>query len=377
MVRKRIASALVLAAVYATQAGHGSCSGDLLHDSGFDIWCGDQLCSWQVDKGTVRQAPTWHQGDLGVELVGDEVAISQRSEARDLACVRFDLVADIALDASVVLEMDVYDDGEVDFSERLPTAAWQQLSYRVVMPARSQGVRFRIRKRGGGRAVLAQIRAREESECDGTPLAQPAAPLGASCWGVEDDAIVTADDWCASGTCAPASPGAAITATCAGCGADGDCGDGQVCGLASRVARFLDPYRSCVASGSRGLGERCAGDGECRAGVCCAGVCSDCCPGDGRSCPDGAACQAVAVAGLVTPPAQCDPAGGTRASGAGCLRGEDCASGRCAGENPLRVCLVDGRLCEADADCPPDGSPEADDEPGTCAALGVARGTCD
>ena len=32
------------------------------------------------------------------------------------------------VEATVVLEMDLYDDGEVDFSERLPTASWENLT---------------------------------------------------------------------------------------------------------------------------------------------------------------------------------------------------------------------------------------------------------
>ena len=56
----RLSSAILLASLYLTQAGNKSCSGDLLNDSGFDLWCGDELCSWQVEKGTVEQAPTWH-----------------------------------------------------------------------------------------------------------------------------------------------------------------------------------------------------------------------------------------------------------------------------------------------------------------------------
>ena len=73
-----------------------------------------------------------------------------------------------------------------DFSERLPTASWERLSYLVAMPERYQGITFRLRKEGGGRAVLAQIRAREAEECEGAPLAQPVSPLGAGCWDTDD-----------------------------------------------------------------------------------------------------------------------------------------------------------------------------------------------
>ena len=369
--RNRLAAAILYLAVYAGAAGHGECSGDLLHDSGFDLWCGEELCSWQVEKGAVAKAPTWHESDLGVELVGEEVVISQRIDESNVPCVLFDLVGDIDLEANVVLEMDLYDDGEVDFSQRLPTASWENLTYLVAMPERFDGIRFRLRKSGGGRAVLAQIRAREESVCDGTPLAQPAAPLGAGCWG--DGELELADDACASESCAVAGP---LSAVCSECGESADCGEGQVCGVETRVESFLSPYRTCVAEASRGLGERCAGDDECATGVCCEWTCSDCCAADERACPDGADCVPGEADGWVGPPSQCDPGGGSRESGAACLADADCASGRCAGGEPLKVCRSDGRLCDGHPDCPDDGSQD-EGEFGTCEEIGVARGICD
>jgi hypothetical protein len=379
MVRNRLATALFFAAVYATQAGHDSCSGDILHDSGFDLWCGEELCSWQVEKGEVRQAATWHPDDSGVELVGDEVSISQRSEVQGVACVRFDLVADIELEATVVLEMDLFDDGVIDYSQQLPTAAWQDLSYLVPMPDRFQGIRFRLRKSGGGRAVLAQIRAREEEACDGAPLAQPPVPLGGFCGGEPaGEELPLEGDLCASGVCALSlANGWLWPAVCSGCDETGDCGDGEVCGVESRVEPFLDPYRACVPAASRGLGELCMSDGECATGVCCGGACSDCCAADGRACPDQRTCGQRAVDDVhLVDASQCDPAGGTSAAGAACLVDADCASGRCSGGDPLQVCLEDGRLCDQDPDCPPDGTHD-EDEFGTCAPIGVTRGTCD
>ena len=368
---RRFRTAIFFALVYATQAGNDSCSGDLINDSGFDLWCGDELCSWQVEKGAVAKAPTWHERDLGVELVGDEVVLSQRIDDANIGCVLFELVADIDLDATVELEMDLYDDGEVDFSGRLPTASWEKLEYRVAMPERFQGIRFRLKKSGRGRAVLAQIRARDVTECGGPVLDQPIAPLGASCWG--DGELELADEACESETCAVAGP---LAAVCSDCGDAADCADGQVCGVETRVESFLTPYRTCVPEASRGLGERCAGDDECATGVCCEWTCSDCCAADDRACPDGADCVPGDEDGWIGPPSQCDPGGGTRASGAACLADADCASGRCAGGDPLKVCRADGRLCDDHPDCPNDGS-QVENDFGTCEAIGVTRGTCD
>jgi hypothetical protein len=354
---------LLLAALYLSQAGHNNCSGDILHDSGFDLWCGEELCSWKVEAGQARRSPTWHPDDLGVELIGDQVVISQRSDVRAVPCVLFDLVADIDLDATVTLEMDLFADGEVDFSERLPTASWERLSYLVAMPERYQGITFRLRKEGGGRAVLAQIRAREAEECEGAPLAQPVSPLGAGCWDTDDEDLPLRGEWCASGTCAPSRP---LVVVCSECADAGDCGEGMVCGVESAVPPFLDPYRTCIAAASRGLGELCWADDECSTAVCCGGVCSDCCSDDERGC---ASCGSRVIGGAE----QC--AAGSAASGAACLVDDDCAGGTCTGGDELRVC-ADGRRCDDDQDCPPDQTQEHD-EFGTCNRIGVSSGTCD
>jgi hypothetical protein len=381
---RQFTTVLLALATYLTQAGHGACSGDLLHDSGFDLWCGEELCSWQVEKGEIRQAPTWHPDDLGVELVGDDVAIAQRTSASNHSCVLFELVADIELDASVTLEMDLYDDGEVDFSQRLPTARWEHLTYQVVMPDRYQGIQFRLRKEGPGRAVLAQIRARRETECEGAPLEQPLGPLGASCAAVisgpdGESEIIADHDLCRSGLCAVTQLPTFLPLVCSECEEDDDCGSG-VCGMADPAATFLAPYRSCVAPDSRALGDLCFAGGECSTGVCCRGVCSTCCTSSSTGCDGGRSCGSAAhdtpVPGRWIAPMQCDPQGGTGPAGEACLSDLDCASGRCAGDRDLRICLQDGRGCQQDTDCPFDGSQEHD-EFGTCYALGTAGGTCE
>lgn len=144
----------------------------IIEDSGFDIWCDGEPCRWEVEQGDVAQAPTWHKRDHGVELLGDPAAISQLQMESHITvdCIRFDLLADIEETASVVLEMDFYDDGEVEFSQIIPTSDWAPLSYVVTPPAKFEMIRFRIRKTGSGRAVLADITA-EDTRC--TNVAAP------------------------------------------------------------------------------------------------------------------------------------------------------------------------------------------------------------
>lgn len=140
---------------------------DVLDDPGFDLWCDDQLCSWQLESGSVARVPTWHESDFGVELVGPDVAISQPAARNDFSCLRFELIADIEETAEVTLELDFSIDGEVEHAQRIPTSDWQQLSYQVRMPETFDSLLFRIRKRGHGRAVLAEIAALSEGDCSG------------------------------------------------------------------------------------------------------------------------------------------------------------------------------------------------------------------
>ena len=62
--------------VVASQMGATKC-GQVLRDPGFDLWCGDELCAWKVERGDVKRVATWHEADAGVELVGGDVAIEQ------------------------------------------------------------------------------------------------------------------------------------------------------------------------------------------------------------------------------------------------------------------------------------------------------------
>jgi hypothetical protein len=335
-----------------------------------------------VERGATRKAPTWHQSDLGVELLGDDVVLSQLADVDDNAgtCILFDMVADVASDATVTFSMDLFGDGEVDYQRQLPTSGWALLTYVVRAPARYQGIVFRLAKSGPGRAVLAQMRARavDDDECRGAEaLDQPAVPLGGACYGFDPDNPFAGDpDLCESGVCWVAVPAAYLPLACSECDADADCAGG-VCGVAARVPRFLDPYRACVAPASRALGELCYADDECATGVCCGGVCSGCCEADGRECADGRACEGAARGDELAGPSQCDPGGRSGGPGEPCLADEDCASGECGGDEVLRVCPADGRLCAEDADCPPDQAAAAEErEFGSCVALGTAGGSC-
>ncbi len=172
---------LALLAVCAlSQLGASDCGGEVLQDPGFDLWCGDQLCSWQVVRGDVRRVGTWHEGDSGIELLGPDSAISQESDVSSGvgSCMLFSLVTNVDERAEAFLDIDLDADGTFERRERIPTSRWQPVSFALSLAPPYRGIRFELGKRGSGTAVLAQIAAELSSGCGGLePIVS--APPGA------------------------------------------------------------------------------------------------------------------------------------------------------------------------------------------------------
>lgn len=353
--------ALAIAAVFLLP-GYSSCD-PIIPNNGFDLWCDDTLCDWDVEKGEIAKVSTWHERDYGVEMIGD-AAISTLSDVAStdgVDCLRFDLLADIEPSAEVTLQMDIYDDGIVDWERPIPASEWANLHYLVHMPDNYQGLRFRISKTGSGRAVLAQIAAEDAVGCDGPTLAIDDQPDGAYC---------SDSEMCASGLCATQVSSFALGDVCGECMTDDDCTPGDVCGAQAPDGEpFLDLYRACGAPARHALGERCVGDGECESGICHETVCS--------TCRTNADCDAGAGTCFVRDrtdeltywlaPHQCAPNGALAETGTACLIDGDCASGACEGGDALSVCQLDGRVCAADTDCPDDLQ---------CVTIGITGGAC-
>ncbi|HVV86854.1 MAG TPA: hypothetical protein VHE35_27640 [Kofleriaceae bacterium] len=182
---RTVLTSLLLAGAVFGSMGATNC-GQIIDDSGFDLWCGPDLCKWQVEEGEIRKVPTWHASDAGVELLGTEAKISQLTDVNnfDGTCVRFQMVVDVDEAVDLRLQMDVWGDGTYEYDERIPTSDWRALTYLVRMPATYDGVRFRLYKQGTGRTVLANIGAEiaDDSECT-TPalvVTPPAAAPGAA-----------------------------------------------------------------------------------------------------------------------------------------------------------------------------------------------------
>jgi len=159
------------------------CGESIVKDPNFDLWCGETLCNWQVEQGRIARAPTWHERDYGVDLIGDSVLLSQRGEFGDdrPSCLAYDLLADIDGKAQVELEMDFDADGTVEFTQVLPLGAWQTLAYKAPAPSWYRAIKFSIRKNGEGHATLARIRVGADIDCQGPVPSTINRPAGAPC----------------------------------------------------------------------------------------------------------------------------------------------------------------------------------------------------
>ncbi len=356
-----------------SQLGATDC-GEVLRDPGFDLWCGEVLCSWKVVRGEARRVGTWHENDSGIELVGPDSAISQTSpvNSSDGSCIKFSLVTNVEEAAEVFLDVDLEADGTVERSERIPTAKWQPVSFLLAMKPPYDGIRFEIRKRGTGTAVLAQIDAETSTECGGLePIDPGPRPVGAGCLDAAD---------CASSLCGESSTGGAASGfgVCLGCDATHACNVGETCGVGDALSATLAVPTTCVPTGSRALAERCLGDAECASGKCsnasaALGTCSAC---EATSDCGGAACGPAWSSELgfgiqVDGPSVCRPGEHAGITGGACGADADCASNHCAG-TPYKQCS-DGRPCETPANCPV-GNGLA---PGACTPVGIQCGRCD
>ncbi|CAN5457656.1 hypothetical protein BH11MYX1_BH11MYX1_40190 [soil metagenome] len=363
-------SRLIFAVVAISQMGATDC-GNALDDPGFDVWCGENLCSWKLERGLVVKVPTWNEGDPGVELLLDGTAIEQLSpvDSHDGSCLEFDMIANIEENAQVALNVDVFGDGTIEYTETIPTSRWAPLAFKLPIAGTYRGIRFELTKAGTGRAVLAQIGAKLATDCGSIPAIHPAtAPLGAPC----------PDSGCTDGTCVQTVFGG----LCMGC-TGSSCSTGETCGAGDPTSPLRELPRTCEPTGSRELGEQCVADGECGSGICNFGFvqptfepgggygnCSAC-RTSGAACANGATCVASWPAGGgLHAPFICAAGTAAGASGTPCGANSDCTSGACNGTE-RKQCDVDGRECATASDCPFDGLHNT-----ACSTVGVQGGRC-
>ncbi len=364
----RIAAVVLGAVMFMATTGEGCERTNVALNSRFQLWCAEELCDWELEQGDIERVPTWHRQDWGVELVGDDVAISQALDLRHTEAGTLDLriLAKVQRDALLTLEADFMDDGIIESRWTRSPLDWETWAVTISTPIWFQGVRLRLRKTGPGRVILADFKAFVEEGSTRDPLPITNLPDGAQCLSDAD---------CASGLCAETSGGPLLlfSAICGQCALDTTCPAGQVCGIEQQG--LISP--ACGAPARHLMGELCMGNAECTTGLCCGGICSSCCvDGDcetGETCADRRTIdEPGADYGWAVLPRVCSPGAGLRVDGEPCLENDDCASNTCSDQGVLQACEGTGRTCQDDADC----VQNADFE-GSCLRIGVAGGVCD
>jgi len=308
------------------------CDEELIDDATFRLWCGNSLCSWKLDEGSVRQAPTWHKNDLGVELVDAPTTISQDLKGT-AKCLAFTTIADVDPSAQVSVAIDFNGDGVIDWEQPIAATKFKESKTEVTSPRTAVATtppRIFLKKKGTGRAVLAQIRLQGHSRCTAPPLRLKDLPLASACSHAADD---------------------------------------------------KEPS-------------------ECKSGVCCEGICAECCvkPNAFDFVRDGGSEFAVATPPTVlcagdevcerrdvkhfsfiteTVPLQCNPGRNLRKTGAICLGDDDCESNSCEGASSTAFTPRGIGLDSEDAEarrCPSD-FPDAGGREG-CEFVRVQEGRC-
>jgi hypothetical protein len=200
----RVRQSLYRVALAAAIAGCGGAESAASANPMLQRWCDAHPCAWDV-HGEVKRVGTWHPDDFAAELVSDDASLSQlRADHAPARCLLFSLMAQVDERASAFLELDFLDDGDVEFSARIPKSDWEVRTFAIAAPTWYEGVRFTIRKAGPGRVILAELNVTlAQSGCPTTPLALDDRPLddrpsGAGCEN---------DSQCTSGHCPILSAG--------------------------------------------------------------------------------------------------------------------------------------------------------------------------
>ncbi|MCB9656950.1 MAG: hypothetical protein H6726_04800 [Sandaracinaceae bacterium] len=244
-----------------------------VEDPSFQAWCGDTLCAWDVEAGRIARVGTWHPSDYGVDLVETPTVLSQvtgkptseRMDADGLdvepaevqsvcdafgglytastneclwqvssgtaGCLRFEVIADVEDSAQVQIEVDYGADGSVDHTQPMVASDWEPVSFLTSVPTWPGLMRFRIHKRGTGRAIIAHFGVRVAEEC-ADPVTVDERPLGVAC---------ESPTQCAGNVCAPI----ATWQACSECSADADCGASETCQVVLDEAHPNGAYRAC------------------------------------------------------------------------------------------------------------------------------------
>jgi hypothetical protein len=366
-----------------------SMSGDLFEPiETLDSTCAEVLCGWETRQGAVTPSSSWHEHQRAVLLEGTPAEISKRYPfLKNIDCLSFGFLADIASDAQLTVELDFNDDGRVDTSAAVPAVRWRRFELGLRAPPEFGALRITLRKQGPGQVRIASLVI--DSKLESCSTVAPTR-LG-------DDATCSTDATCASGRCVlgqcascPAGgcaegdacrssdecrDGACAGGVCRACAKQGQCAVNEPCSTSGQCAAGSCsfgtlPSRS-VYPGADGVCGDCDADGDCAGGACVLGRCSAC-RSDG-DCGEGKVCRYADVFD-VTSRACLARITSTVPRGGLCESSADCAGGLSCGAAPGRAARC-GFACVADSDCGSNsvcataGATRAVDAPATLALL--------
>jgi hypothetical protein len=268
-------TAIAGAIAFAAAAVGADCEGSVIKDPTFRDWCGDSLCAWTRDAGSIARVPTWNESDFGVSFVATGTQISQVTSESDAKCLVFTTVADIDPSADMHILVDFDNDGTTEFDAPLGATDWHKVETEITAPASYQGITFHLRKEGSGTAILAEMRVVSTTGCV-APAPVVHAAFGEPCNG--DGANGCADGLVCNGK------------YCGQCDENSPCPGGARC--ASQGIGVLQ----CAPGQFMGqAGAPCLLPADCASGVC-----------DGASVESVAAVFGQTDAGCVGRPFACD-----------------------------------------------------------------------
>ncbi len=229
---------------------------DVIEDPTFRMWCGESLCAWKLENGSIQRAPTWHKKDHGVEFVETPTTISQET-TKNPKCLEFTTIADVEPGAQMTIGLDFNRDGTIDAEQPIAATGFREAKTIVTAPAIYDGIRFVLSKKGSGRAVLAQMRVQSRTECTAPPSPLKDLPLGSGC---------TANGECQSGICCEK-----LCAEC--CAPERTCDDGGACERRDAPAirasfRPAVPHQCNPGRGEKLADDACLANDDCASGVC-------------------------------------------------------------------------------------------------------------
>lgn len=168
--------ALVVLLFCVILRGDGCGTEDVLQNPGFDLWCGDALCHWNVVDGEIERVPTWHRSDWGASLVGDRVVLEQAVPLGDefISCI--EITAQTVIERGATLRLELDDDTHID----LPNTDFHD-HHQTVDFAPLRTTMFILVKTGEATAIVAQVRAQVPPTCRQAP-----SPSGSPCWEGQD-----------------------------------------------------------------------------------------------------------------------------------------------------------------------------------------------